>query len=384
MELIAAIREELKEMPSQPICSLRALCMTFLFNAVFAAGLARGAETPSVDPDGTVHVPAFLLPESSLLGNGTRAVLKAGRENQEDAALWKACPSIEGAMSGEAPAIHKCEWDAFHASSFYKRLRERYAVAIASQVIGGIRTAVFTPAAGVASSNRRRVLINVHGGGFLGGWGTNSEVESVPIAAEGKIRIVSIDYREGPEHEFPAASEDVAAVYRELLKTYKPGNIGIYGCSAGGLMTAETVAWLEKERLPLPGAVAMLCAAASYWSDGDSGYLVRAMEGTNLILEGAAKNPYFKHVKPTDALAFPVQSTSVMAGFPPSLLITGTRDFALSSVVHTHSVLVAEGVKAYLHVWEGLGHAFFYDIDLPESKEVYAAMVGFFNIHLGT
>ena len=72
-----------------------------------------------------------------------------------------------------------------------------------------------------------------------------------------------------------------------------------------------------------------------------------------------------------------------MKHFPPSLLIAGTRDPALSSVVQTHSVLVSQGVDAELHIWEGLGHAFFFDPDLPQSKEVYAVMAKFFDDHLG-
>src|SRR5258707_1314328 len=89
------------------------------------------------------------------------------------------------------------------------------------------------------------VLINVHGGGFICFAPPESHSESVPIASVGKIKIVSIDYRQAPEYTFPSASEDVEAVYRELLKTYKPGNIGIYGCSAGGALTAQSMAWFE-------------------------------------------------------------------------------------------------------------------------------------------
>jgi len=62
-------------------------------------------------------------------------------------------------------------------------------------------------------------------------------------------------YRQAPEFAFPAATEDIAAVYRELLKTYRPEDIGIFGCSAGGSLTAQSMAWFLKENLPLPGAI---------------------------------------------------------------------------------------------------------------------------------
>ena len=46
-------------------------------------------------------------------------------------------------------------------------------------------------------------------------------------------------YSLAPEHPFPAAVNEAVAVYQELLKTYKPQNIGIYGTSAGAILTGE-------------------------------------------------------------------------------------------------------------------------------------------------
>jgi len=175
----------------------------------------------------------------------------------------------------------------------------------------------------------------------------------------------------------------VAAVYVELLKTYEGADIGIFGCSAGGLLTAQAVAWLQKEKVPLPGGVGMFCAGAGYWTEGDTGYIGREVIGDTVIWGTSGDNPYFKNTSPNDPLAFPVRSPSIMAKFPPSLLIATTRDPALSSVVQTHAVLVNQGVEAELHIWDGLGHAFFYNPDLPESREVYDLTVRFFDKHLG-
>lgn len=69
--------------------------------------------------------------------------------------------------------------------------------------------------------------------------------------------------------------------------------------------------------------------------------------------------------------------------FPPTLLVTATRDMAMSSALHTHRQLVKAGVVADLHVWDGLQHYFFADVDLPESQEAFRVMVDFFDRHLG-
>jgi monoterpene epsilon-lactone hydrolase len=280
------------------------------------------------------------------------------------------------------PSIRQCEIDAWHRSPDYKLLFERFGVEVTAEQMGGVYTDVYMPKKGAVPRNRDRVLINLHGGGFLGGARISSDIESVPISAVERIKVVSVDYRMAPQYTFPSASEDVAAVYRELLHHYKPKNIGIFGCSAGGLLTAQTVAWLAKENLPRPGAVALVCEGGFFWTDGDSGVLDRAISG-GPPERSSRDNAYLKSASPDDPLAFPAISGSVLAKFPSTLLVSATRDLALSSVVRTHSLLVAQGVQAELHVWEGFGHAFQYDTELPASTQVFAVVAAFFDRHLG-
>ena len=79
----------------------------------------------------------------------------------------------------------------------------------------------------------------------------------------------------------------------------------------------------------------------------------------------------------------PINSPQVLAKFPPTLLITGTRGFELSSAVYTHTQLVKNGVDARIHVWEGLFHGFFYNPDVPESQDCYRVIADFFARSLG-
>lgn len=337
---------------------------------------------PQIDEDGAVQVPAFTLPESSLLDEKTRAALAKIRNSAKTIdSPEKNCPSMEGARREQMAAIRRCQAEVVYRSAWYKEFVERYPIVMTPQTIGGIYTEVFTPKDGISPQNRDRVLINLHGGHFMGGSRTIGHLESSPIASKGKIKVISVDYRQAPEYTFPAASEDVAAVYREVLKTYQPKNIGIYGCSAGGLLTAESVAWLQKEKLPLPGAVAMFGGAAAYYQEGDTAPIASVREG--FPLEPPSVHPYFKLTDARDPLAFPIHSQAVMAKFPPSLLIASSRDLALSSVVHTHSQLVKLGVDAELHVWEGLGHCFYFGQDVPEAADVHDVTVKFFARQLG-
>src|SRR5260370_11369735 len=116
----------------------------------------------------------------------------------------------------------------------------------------GIRTDIITP---LSSTDSKRVLINLHGGGFNSDSGSLSE--GIPIANLAKIKVVSVYYRLAPENPFPAAVDDVVAVYKDLLKTYPAHGIGIFGTSAGAILPCEDAVRLKQLSLPMPAALGM-------------------------------------------------------------------------------------------------------------------------------
>jgi len=336
----------------------------------------------SVDANGTIHLPPMDIPLSNLLSPSARA----GLTQYFNFLTTPASNALGGASKADPEANRKALNEYMRPA--LERDRELYPTDQTPVTIAGVKADVFTPKTGVDPRNRNRVLIELHGGGFSEGAGTISALESIPVANLGGIKVIALDYRQGPEHKFPAASQDVVAVYRELLKTIKPRNVGIYGCSSGGLLTAEAVAWIEKEGLPAPGAIGIFCAGAGGVGDGDSGYLGTALIGWRILSPDKLSHSnwsYFEGADLSDPLVSPIRSRAVLAKFPPTLVITSTRDNAESSAVYTHAQLVKLGVDAELHVWEGQPHGFFTsDPDFPESKEAWDVVVRFFDKHLGT
>ena len=53
------------------------------------------------------------------------------------------------------------------------------------------------------------------------------------------------------------------------------------------------------------------------------------------------------------------------------------------SAAKLHRALLRAGVEADLHVFDGLGHCFYYDDAMPESQDAYQTMIRFFRKHLG-
>jgi acetyl esterase/lipase len=325
-----------------------------------------------VDPDGTVQVPAQAVPLSPFLSPEAKAYVTQHLKDMQDPEILKQDAGVPRFMKG-----------------YLARDYELFPVEKKEEKIGGVHVYVYMPRAGVSARNKHRVLMNLHGGGFMGCWPGCAELESIPVSTLGQIEVVSVDYREGPQHKFPAASEDVASVYEELLKNYKPQDIGIYGCSAGGIQTAMSVAWFQKHALPIPGAIGIFCASAGGVFGGDALYTAGPLGEARLAPPKPPTPPgtpplsYFSGTDPHDPLVAPVNSPDVLAKFPPTLMITGTRGFELSAALYTHEQLVKAGVPTELHVWEGLFHGFFYNADVPESRDALNVIIKFFDRHLG-
>jgi len=330
----------------------------------------KPATEVAVQPDGTVELPAESVPVSKFLSPEAKAYLTQHLHDMQDPNMTRQDKGVPRFMV-----------------PYLERQKILFAVDQSDQKIAGVHAFVYTPTTGIHGKNQKRVLIDLHGGGFSGCWPGCAELESMPVAALAGMKVISLDYREGPENKFPAASEDVASVYKELLKEYKPENIGIYGCSAGGMLTAESVAWFQKHDLPRPGAIGIFCASAGEFG-GDAAYTSTPLGEARLMREmrdgGVNRLGYFSGTDPNDPLIAPIHSPEMLAKFPPTLIITGTRAFELSSAIYTHAQLVKLGVEAELHVWEGLFHGFFYNPDVPESQDAYQVIVKFFDRHLGT
>lgn len=321
-------------------------------------------DTSVIDADGTAHV-TRVVPVPVTISPEAQKVLAR---------------KVPDAAVPESLSERRAKTDAWQTRAGAKS-RSLYPVNIQPETIAGVPTKVITPLA-MPAEKRNRVLINVHGGGFNADSG--SLTETIPIANLMQTKVVAVLYRMAPEHPFPAAVEDTVAVYKELLKTYQPQNVALYGTSAGAILTAEVAVKLRQMGLPLPGALGIFSGNGDFSRVGDS-YAIYALAGFSGPLKppskAAAPSPYVGSTDIKDPVLSPVYAN--LTGFPPTLFITSTRDLLLSGTTILHRAFLRAGVDAQLVVFEALPHAFWNDADLPESKEAYGIMTAFFEKNLG-
>ena len=252
-------------------------------------------------------------------------------------------------------------------------------IRIEQDTIGGTSVRHLVPDT-VNDNYNNHILINFHGGGYTMLGGELSALEGIPLALAGGFTVVAVDYRMPPKHPFPAAVDDGVAVYKALLENYPPENIAVFGTSAGGGLAASVCIAGRDQGLPLPAAAVLNTPWSDLEKNGDS-YFTNAGVDPLLIGYDYAAGAMAKLYAGDNALNHPLISpvnADFKPGFPPSMLITGTRDLLLSCTVRLHRALRAANIEADLHVFEAMWHGF---SAVPEEKIAIAEAVAFITKH---
>lgn len=261
-------------------------------------------------------------------------------------------------------------------------LKGKLHVTVEEMTMAGVHVYRVTPD-NISEQNRNRLLVHVHGGAYVFFGGMAATGEAILMAHYAQTEVISVDYRMPPDFPFPAAIDDTVAVWKEVIKTHTPRNVALFGTSTGGGMTLATVIRLKELGVPLPGAL----MAGTPWSDltktGDSYFANEFVDNVlgsyNGDLEAAAKLYAGAHDL-KEPLLSPIYGD--LSGFPPTVLLSGTRDLFLSNTVRVHQKLLQSGVHADLLVFEGQSHADYLQHDSPECAIALREVAQFFDRNL--
>jgi len=321
--------------------------------------------TYTIRGDGTVDLGGALVPVPKTISPQAQQQLVAAakRPSPTDTPLWERREQIDAVMHGLNDVA-----------------RSRYQVEIIDVDIDGVACHVVLSADGRSAG---KVLINLHAGGFV--IGSGALVEAIPIAALTGATVIAVDYRLAPERPYPAAIDDILAVYRHTLEDHSAADVGIFGTSAGGFLTGQAIAHLLRDNLPVPACAGIFSAGGDFGDLGDTASIFNMGGFTGDRLH-PLDHPhsdiaqYLAGANPTDPLISPALGD--LSAFPPTMLVSGTRDATLSATALMHRALRRHGVPAELYVFEAMAHGFWYNLDLPETIEALDAMATFFKTQL--
>jgi monoterpene epsilon-lactone hydrolase len=174
-----------------------------------------------------------------------------------------------------------------------------------------------------------RVILCLHGGGFITGSIYTHRKLFAHLAKAVGARALLAEYRLTPEHSHPAPLEDTTTAYRWLLdQGIEAGHMAIAGDSSGGGLTLTTTLRARELGLPTPAAlllispwVDMAVSSDTYESNRETEaffYQEVVQELARLFLAGAdPKDPW---VSPLYADLGRLAPTSIQVGGDETLL----------------------------------------------------------------
>ena len=231
------------------------------------------------------------------------------------------------------------------------------------------------------NSPKNKVLLYLHGGGFVFGLTPPHLQMGAYLAKKMGTRILMVDYHLAPEYPFPAALNDCVTAYRWLLKQgISAPNIVVAGDSAGGNLTITLLMKLRDDGDPLPAAAACLSPVTDLTNKD-----TLPQEFKDPLLPPIALRFYSKaYVAHNDAhnpLISPVFGN--LRGLPPLLVHAGEDEILRDDAVRITSLGKSADVDVRLEIYPRMWHVWQLYLTLPQSIQSLDDIAQFLKAHMG-
>lgn len=319
---------------------------------------------------GGLHVPERLIPVPATVSAEAQAFL--GRDfgvappeiPHTDKQAWR------DYVARFAPMIEQVS--AMRAAAFPATITEH---ALAHCTLYEITPETLNPA------HADKAILTIHGGAFIMGGGLACAYIAQTYASLCGVKAYSVDYRMPPDDPYPAGLDDCVEAYRWLIERHDPAKVVLEGGSAGANLVAATILRARDEGLPLPAGCSLHTAGVDLTHAGDSSH-------TNAVIDVVLRGPqpetmllYAGGHDMRDPYLSPLYG-DFTKGFPPTILVSGTRDLLLSPTVMMHRALRRAGIEADLHVFEAMPHGGLGG-QSPEDRELQGEIAAFLRRKLG-
>jgi acetyl esterase/lipase len=271
--------------------------------------------------------------------------------------------------------------EAAHSESKILGILARYEPAIETRTCNGVPVLEVRPRGWLPDP---RVIVFIHGGGYVLGSARTSLPASVPLAADAGMKLISIDYTTIPFATYDEILQQIISVVLDLKRAgHELTNIGFVGVSAGGGLAAGAALKMRDDGIGMPAAIVLWSPATDLAEHGETFVTLRQFEPA---FDYREVEKISRLVVPQDRLRAPYVSPvygDFTRGYSPTLIQGGTREILLSNFVRLYQAMDTGGVSVKLDLYEGMVHTF-QEVapDLPESALARAKTARFLLTHI--
>jgi acetyl esterase len=225
---------------------------------------------------------------------------------------------------------------------------------------GDIVARVFTP----TGDGPFPVLVYFHGGGWVIANLDVYESSCRALCNAADCIVVSVAYRQAPEHKYPAAVDDAYAALKWIMaNTHQlngdPSRVAVGGESAGGNLATVACLKIQDAREQMPVAQLLVYPVTDSSMNTPS-----YQENANAKPLNAAMMPWFWHhyleheSQGREPYASPMQATD-LSGLPPATVLTAEFDPLRDEGEAYARRLLNAGVPVFAKRYDGVTHEFF-------------------------
>jgi acetyl esterase len=216
------------------------------------------------------------------------------------------------------------------------------------------------------------VMVYYHGGGFVIADTKVYEASPRALAKMANAIMVAVDYRQAPEHKFPAAPNDAFTAYQWTIDHARefngdPTRVAVGGESAGGNLATVVSMMARDKKVAMPVHQLLVYPVV----DNDMNRPSYKRNANAKPLNKAMMAWFFKHYggDPKNPYALPMKAAS-LKGLPPATVITAEIDPLLSEGKAYAERLEKDGVPVSYKEYSGVTHEFFgMGAVVPKAKE---------------
>ncbi len=227
-------------------------------------------------------------------------------------------------------------------------------VTVTAAALGGVPTAEIT----VDGIEPRHLVLYFHGGVYVMGNAFLAADLASQVGRRTRAKVISVDYRLGPEHPYPAAVDDALAAYEALLHNgAAPSDIVFAGESAGGGLAIVTLVNARDHGLPLPAAAFVMSPYADLTLAGAT--METKREADPLMSREGLQPRVTDYTSGQDAalgLISPIFAD--LSGLPPLIIQAGTHEVLLDDAIRLARQAAAADVEVTLDITPGVPHVF--------------------------